>query len=99
MTCIINTKPKRHLSAKLAAGVAITALLVLGTFVAPASARDHRGDHRGGYGHGDYRRGGWGGGWGAPPPVVYGSPYYAPPPVVYGGGVGVYLQGINIGIH
>jgi len=36
MTCIIDTKSKRHLSAKLAAGLAISAVLMLGTFVASA---------------------------------------------------------------
>jgi len=43
MTCIIDTKSKRHLSAKLAAGLAISAFLVLGTFVAAASAAQHGG--------------------------------------------------------
>lgn len=37
--------------------------------------------------------------WGYPPPPVVYSPYYAPPPVVYGPSVGIYLPGINIGIH
>jgi len=97
MTCIIDAKSKRRLPAKLAAGLAISALLVLGTFVASASADEHRGDR------GDYRSGDrghysccYGGGYYAAPPVVY-APYYAPPPVVYG--PGLYLPGLNINIR
>ena len=101
MTCIIDTKSKRRLPAKLAAGLAISALLVLGMFVASASADEYRGD-RGDYRGGD--RGGdrghhsccYGGGYYAAPPVVY-APYYAPPPVVYG--PGIYLPGLNINIR
>ena len=98
MTYTIDTTPKRRLSAKLAAGIAISALLALGTFAAPASA-DWNSDH--GYRHN------WSGGYYNAPPVVYGSsygngyygsPYYAPP-VVYGPGIGISLPGINIGIR
>lgn len=102
MTCIIDTNSRRHLSARLAAGLVISALLLLGTSLAPAGAGDRRDDHRGGDRHGDWHGGG-GGGYYAPPPVVYGAPYYAPyyapPPVVYGPSVGVYLPGISIGIQ
>ncbi len=103
MTSIIDTTSKRRLSARLITGVAISALLALGTFAGTAQARDG-----GGWGGG---RGGWGGGWGggyyAAPPVgygstygsgYYGSPYYAPP-VVYGPEVGVSLPGVSIGIR
>ena len=45
MTSIIDTKPKRHLSAKIAAGLAISAVLLLGTFVAGASANDYQNNH------------------------------------------------------
>ena len=38
MTRIIDTKSKRRLSAKLAAGFAISAMLALGTFAVPANA-------------------------------------------------------------
>jgi hypothetical protein len=96
MTCITDTNSKRYLSTRLAAGLAISALLLLGTSLASASADDRRDDHRGGDRHGDWHGGGRGYG---PPPVVYGAPYYAPPPVVYGPAVGVYLPGINIGIQ
>ena len=105
MTFVIDTTSKRRLSAKLAAGFALSAFLALGTFVASAHAdqhpgprdrhyeRDYHDDHR------DHGRSGWGGGYYRAPPVIYGSPYYAPPPVVYGPTIGVYIPGINIGIH
>lgn len=98
MTCIIDTGSKRRLSAKLAAGLALSALLALGTFVASASAQPYRDDHRGW----DHRGGGpvWhGGGYYPAPPVIYGGPAYYPPPVVYGPAVGVYLPGVTIGIQ
>jgi len=106
-----DTKSNHRLSAKLAAGLAISAFLVLGTFVASAGAQDRRGgDHRGGHERGGGHRGGhergyggnrdWrGGGYYPAPPVVYGTPYDYPPPVVYGPGIGVYLPGINIEIR
>src|SRR5688572_27103778 len=59
MTRIINTTSKRPLSAKLAAGFAVAAMLVLGTSAAPANARAYHHYYNGGY----YRA----------PPVVYGS--------------------------
>jgi len=103
MTCIIDTSPKRRLSAKLAAGIALSTLLVLGTFVATASAQPHRDDHRGGDHRGWDHRGdgpGWhGGGYYPAPPVIYGGPAYYPPPVVYGPAVGIYLPGVAIGIQ
>jgi len=98
MTQIIDTTPKRRLSAKLAVGLAVTAILALGTFAAPANA-EWRGDYHG------YN--GWNGGYYNAPPVVYGSPYgsgyygspYYAPPVVYGPGVGINLGGVSIGIR
>jgi hypothetical protein len=95
MTRNIDAQSKRRLPAKLAAGIAISAFIALGTFATAASADDHRGDRRGDYRDG---RGGccWSGGYYSEPPVVY-APYYAPPPVVYG--PGVYLPGINIHIR
>jgi hypothetical protein len=97
MTRINDTKSRRPLSAKLAAGIAISALLAIGTFAAPADARDHDG----GYRHN------WNGGYYRAPPVVYGSPYgssyygapYYAPPVVYGPGIGIGLPGINIRVR
>ncbi len=50
MTWIIDTTSKRRLTAKLAAGIAISAMLALGTFTAPANARDR--------GNGGYYNGG-----------------------------------------
>jgi len=101
MTWIIDTTSKRRpltkMSARLAAGIAISAIIALGTFAAPASAEDghHRGDHN------------WNGGYYRAPPVVYGSPYgngyysspYYAPPVVYGPGVGVSLPFVNLNIR
>ena len=95
MTQFIDTKPKHRLSAKLAAGFALSALLALGSFAAPANAEYYHGYHN------------WNGGYYHAPPVVYGSsyyggyygnPYYAPP-VVYGPGIGISLPGVNIGIR
>lgn len=99
MTRIIDTNSRRRLSARLAAGIAISAILALGAFAAPANAEwdgNHRGEHHN-----------WNGGYYGAPPVVYGSPYggayygspYYAPPVVYGPGVGISLPGVNIGIR
>ncbi len=114
MTCIIEAKSKRRLSARLAAGLAISAFLVLGTVVASASTAAQERRHTGysSYrGHGGVYRGGRG--YYAAPPVVYGSPYYGtpyygspyygapyyyPPPVVYGPAIGIGLPGIGISI-
>jgi hypothetical protein len=98
MTHIIDTNSKRRLSAKLMAGVAISAILALGAFAVPANA-DWHGNR--GYEHN------WNGGYYGAPPVVYGSPYgggyygspYYAPPVVYGPSVGISLPGIGIGIR
>jgi hypothetical protein len=94
MTHITNTPSQRRLSWQLAGGLAVSALLLAGTFATPAHA-DWNGDryHRDGYYHA--------------PPVVYGSsygngyygrPYYAPP-VVYGPAIGISLPFVNIGIR
>jgi hypothetical protein len=99
MTRIIDTTSKRRLSAKLAVGLAISAILALGTFAGPANARYNH------YYNGGYYRA---------PPVVYGSrygssyygsryyggsPYYYAPPVVYGPGIGINLPFLNIQIR
>jgi hypothetical protein len=99
MTQIIDMTSKRHLSAKLAGGLAISAMLALGTFATPALA-DWDGYH---HGYSNY----YNGGYYRAPPVVYGSPYgggyygspYYAPPVVYGPGIGINLGGIGIGIR
>jgi hypothetical protein len=106
MTDSIDTKSKRRLPAKLAAGIAISAFLVLGTFAVSANAEerhdgDRAGDHRDGHGGGgNWHGGGWGGGgyYGAPP-VIYGAPDYYPPPVVYGPGIGIAVPGVSVGIY
>ena len=100
MTKIIPTASQRSPSARLAVGVAIAALLALGTSAVPANARAHHHYYNGGY----YRA----------PPVVYGSrygssyygstyyggsPYYYAPPVVYGPGIGISLPFIGINIR
>ncbi len=102
MTWIIKARSKRHLPARIAAGLAVATVFIVGTFVASACAQprhdDHRGDGRGGWDHRDGPRWG-GGGYYAPPPVVYGGPAYYPPPVVYGPAVGIVLPGVTIGIQ
>jgi hypothetical protein len=98
MTWNNDTTLKSRLSARLVGGLAISALLALGAFAAPANADWH----------GDRHGNNWGGGYYAAPPVVYGSSYgngyygapgYYAPPVVYGPAVGIGLPGINIGIR
>jgi hypothetical protein len=96
-----DATPMRVLLVRLAAGLALSAALVLGTsppaIAQPHGGGGHQSGHGGGYGRG--HGGGGGGGYYRPPPVVYGSPYgnsyygspYPPPPVVY-------LPGISIGI-
>jgi hypothetical protein len=101
MTWNTDTNSKRGLSARHAAGIAISAVLALGTFAAPANAQ-----HNNPYNNwnGRYYNGGY---YYNAPPVVYGSsygygyygsPYYAPP-VVYGPGVGISLPFVNLNIR
>jgi hypothetical protein len=100
MTWIIDTTSKRRLPARFATGLAISAVLALGTFAALANARDDDGRWNGGYYNGGYYNA---------PPVVYGSPYGAsyygyapyanPPPVIYGPGVGISLPFVNLNIR
>ena len=77
---------------RLAAGIAVSAMVALGMMGGTAQARwDHPDDHWHGYHHG------WSGGYWGSPPVVYGDPYhygYYPPP-----GVGINLGGVAIGIR
>ncbi len=94
MAWIVDTKSKRRLPAKLAAGL-LFATFVVGAFAGPASA-DWRGRDNRDHNHN------WNGGYYVAPPVVYGSPYgpsyygtpyyYPPPPVVYGPGIGFNVQ-------
>jgi hypothetical protein len=96
MTWINDTKSKTRLPAKLAAGLAISAALVLGT-ADPVSAQYNQGYH-----HYDQHHN-WNRGYYRAPPVVYpgygGYGYYPPPPVVYGPGIGINLPFIGIGIR
>jgi hypothetical protein len=102
MTWNIDTTSKRRRSVTLAAGLAISALLAVGTFAAPANA-ERDGDRDGNREH----HHNWNGGYYNAPPVVYGSRYgssyygssYYAPPVIYGPGVGISLPGVNIGIR
>jgi len=108
MTCVIDNRSRRSLSARHATGLAFSALLLLGTSAGAANAGDYWDQDRHGEYHRDHdRRGrdfrdrgsyGWRGGYYQAPPVVYGSPYYAPP-VVYGPSVGISLPGISVGIR
>ncbi len=99
MTWIIDTISSCPPPARLVAGVAISAMLALGTFAASANAQ--WGGHNREYRHN------WNGGYYRAPPVVYGSRYgssyygspnYYPPPIVYGHS-GVRLPGINVHIR
>jgi len=105
MTKIIDTKSQRRRSAKLAAGLVISAILAFGTFAGSAIAGE-----TGGSGYYHY----YNGGYYSAPPVVYGSPYsgtyygspyyngspyYYAPPVVYGPGIGISLPFVGIGIR
>jgi hypothetical protein len=98
MTCI-DTKPKRHLSAKLVTGLAIAAVLALGAGIGSARADDRDRDRHDDYqrGHYEHHEAHWNGGYYRAPPVVYAEPgyYRAPPPVYYGSGVGISLPGVN----
>ena len=80
-------------AARLAAGIAVSAIVAFGITAGTAQARwEHRDEHGGG----DWHHG-WSGGYYAAPPVVYGDPYaygYYPPP-----GVGINLPGVSIGIR
>jgi hypothetical protein len=96
------TKSKFRRSARIAGGLAFCGVIALGAFAPMAGADERGGGERHDNDRGDQR--GWSsGGYYVAPPVVYGSPYYqpyyAPPPIVYGPSVGVFLPGINIGIH
>ena len=93
MTWIVDTKSKRRLSTKLAAGL-LSATFVVGAFAGSASAQERERHNRAYYNN-------WNGGYYVAPPVVYGSPYgpsyygtpyYYPPPVVYGPGIGFSVQ-------
>ena len=105
MTCVIETKSKRHLPAMLAAGLAMSALLTLGTFIASASADEFQTDIHSWDRNDDLANSRWGGiDYVAPPPVAYRAPFTGtesnyPLPVFYGAGFGISLPGVNVGIQ
>lgn len=76
---------QHHRPAVVAAGIILTATLVLGSFSGSASAEGHDRDRR------DHQRRDWVRGRYEAPPVVYGTPYYAPP-VVYGSPFGLNIN-------
>jgi hypothetical protein len=86
MTWTINTTSPRRLSGKLMAGLAISALLAVGTFAAPANAasadQQNLPNVYGGYNY-------------APPPAAYGSPYGYGQPYGYAQPYGSYGQPYN----
>jgi hypothetical protein len=110
MTWIIDATSKRRLSAKLAAGLAISAFLVLGTGIGSARADDgdHRGqenhqqrsvraddrDHRGWGRQENHEQSHWTGGYYRAPPVVYG--YAEPAPRYYAPPPVYYGSGIGV---
>jgi hypothetical protein len=94
MTHITSIPSKRRLpvSARVAGGLAVSALLALAAFTAPASADDWR-NHREYYNsNSGYYGSPYGYGYG-----YYGSPYYSAP--VYGPSVGITLPFVGIGIR
>jgi hypothetical protein len=93
MTRIIDSRPTRCLSPRLAVGLALAAVFSTSSIVGTASAQPHwNGNHN--------TNQNWNGGYYHAPPVVYGSPYdhsyygtpYNRPPIVCGPGVGINIQ-------
>jgi hypothetical protein len=105
MTHVIEAKSKRRLLATLAAGLAFSALLSVGTFVASAMADEFQTDIHSWHRNDELGNGRWGGiHYVAPPPVAYNVPYTGtpskyPPLVPYVPGFGISLRGGNIGIQ
>jgi hypothetical protein len=93
MTCSNDSTVKRPVSPTIMTGLALAAVLALGSYASSTYADDrHDRDNRGER-HREYR------GYYNAPPVVYGAPYYYAPPVVYGPGIGVNLPGVDINIR
>jgi hypothetical protein len=82
----IETKSKRHLSAKFAAGLAVFAFLLLGTSVAPASAENRNG------GSGDHSTVIYSDYYGQPSYGYDQQQYYRQPSYSYGYGQQYYRQ-------
>jgi hypothetical protein len=91
MASTIDTRLARRLSARLAVGLALSAVFAAAAIVGTANAQPR-------WEGNSYHN--WNGGHYRAPPVVYGSPYgqsyygstYRQPPVVYGPGVGLNIQ-------
>ena len=103
MTRSIDARSKRRLPAKLAVGLAISAFLVLGTFVASASAENWQAQDtfEKNHGQGDRHRGWHGGdrGYHREDRGYYRGDgyYYGAPPVVYGSPYGGSYYGAPYG--
>ena len=100
MTHIDNVERKSRLPPRLAAGIAFSLFLAVGTCPTAAHADEHWHHH---HHHGGYDRGydGYDGdddGY-YPPPVEYAPRYEYPPPVYYQPGIVVQVPGIRIGVH
>jgi hypothetical protein len=76
MTCIVETAPRRRLSAKLTTGLALSAILAVGALTASAGAEGRHDHHDRGHRRDDRGRG-------------YSGGYYQAPPVVYGPAFGI----------
>ena len=105
MTYVIETRSKGRRAATFAAGLAISALLSLGSFVASASADEFQTEIYSWDRKDDLGNSRWGGiHYVTPAPVAYSAPFTGttstyPPPVFHGPGIAISLPGINIGIQ
>ena len=105
MTYVIETRSKGRRAATFAAGLAISALLSLGSFVASASADEFQTEIYSWDRNDDLGNSRWGGiHYVVPTPVAYSAPFTGtkstyPLPVFHGPGIGISLPGINIGIQ
>jgi hypothetical protein len=94
----IDASSKPRSTTALAVGLALSAIIALGSFAGSVRAEER--DHdRGHEDRGHDRDHGWTGGYYSAPPVIYGAPGYYPPPVVYGPSVGISVPGVSIGIR
>jgi hypothetical protein len=105
MTYVIETRSKGRRAATYAAGLAISSLLSLGTFVPSASADEYQTDIHSWDRNDDLGNSRWGGiHYVVPAPADYSAPFTGTPSsyplrVFHGPGVAISLPGINIGIQ